>query len=214
MRGKVPAFRQSLFLCRITPAYAGKRPADQAFCQRRKDHPRLCGEKKHVCGFWRRFVGSPPPMRGKAENFPVQSGWQGITPAYAGKSAKYGIPESELQDHPRLCGEKVVAINGEKSVTGSPPPMRGKGKSRWEGTRVVGITPAYAGKSASPPQKWHGFRDHPRLCGEKSTGQNFLMRHLGSPPPMRGKAKKRKSRHDRARITPAYAGKSQPVRIF
>ena len=47
-------------------------------------------------------------MRGKAFCNRHSGNQIGITPAYAGKSAKYGIPEDALQDHPRLCGEKFV----------------------------------------------------------------------------------------------------------
>ena len=45
--------------------------------------------------------------------------------------------------------------------------MRGKA---WEqmNTFLSGrITPAYAGKRDRFPLILHGFRDHPRLCGEK-----------------------------------------------
>ena len=65
MRGKaLPAlkFRKHL---RITPAYAGKRPAGSSTASTPKDHPRLCGEKLAVHSFLRRGGGSPPPMRGK-----------------------------------------------------------------------------------------------------------------------------------------------------
>ena len=51
------------------------------------------------------------------------------------------------EDHPRLCGEKLVNVIPCRSASGSPPPMRGKGladESREYRTR---ITPAYAGKS-------------------------------------------------------------------
>ena len=51
-----------------------------------------------------------------------------------------------------------------------------------------GITPAYAGKRYQ-----RHFRHLP---------------HLGSPPPMRGKAKNTSPRFNCDRITPAYAGKS------
>ena len=50
-----------------------------------------------------------------------------ITPAYAGKSRL--LPVSSLLH------------------TGSPPPMRGKVRSRTYGVYKKGITPAYAGKS-------------------------------------------------------------------
>ena len=73
---------------------------------------------------------------------------------------------------------------------------------------VLGITPAYAGKSYHVLCNCGNSRDHPRVCGEKysvASAQNVLS---GSPPRMRGKAKKGGSPGNRARITPAYAGKS------
>ena len=30
------------------------------------------------------------------------------------------------EDHPRLCGEKIIAENFAGGTAGSPPPMRGK----------------------------------------------------------------------------------------
>ena len=46
-------------------------------------------------------------MRGKVskENVPVLI--NGITPAYAGKRDSDDNINSELEDHPRLCGEKM-----------------------------------------------------------------------------------------------------------
>ena len=53
---------------------------------------------------------SPPRMRGKGNllldgNIPL-----GITPAYAGKSGRTVLISFLLEDHPRVCGEKAVAI--------------------------------------------------------------------------------------------------------
>ena len=45
MRGKVHAFACFFPLCRITPAYAGKRHRQANPTHSGKDHPRLCGEK-------------------------------------------------------------------------------------------------------------------------------------------------------------------------
>ena len=66
--------------------------------------------------------------------------------------------------------------------------MRGKVSLIPNFRRLIGITPAYAGKSlkmdcTSPPH-----RDHPRLCGEKFVGRQRTFTKKGSPPPMRGKA--------------------------
>ena len=65
-------------------------------------------------------------MRGKAaeseENIPINR----ITPAYAGKSLPRQTPSAATQDHPRLCGEKLLLSHCHTLPEGSPPPMRGK----------------------------------------------------------------------------------------
>ena len=72
---------------------------------------------------------------------------------------------------------------------------------------AIRITPAYAGKSVSPIENWRYRRDHPRLCGEKASLPPFCPCPWGSPPPMRGKARKSAAAALSGRITPAYAGK-------
>ena len=146
MRGKVPLQNRKELAVRITPAYAGKRWN----CQRRKtnfwDHPRLCGEKPTAALIAYSVIGSPPPMRGKVCNWveiPVDFG---ITPAYAGKRLSSARYMRYRQDHPRLCGEKSGTWKCMPFVTGSPPPMRGKGRGGRLHIQGRGITPAYAGK--------------------------------------------------------------------
>ena len=107
-------------------------------------------------------------MRGKALSHICCCRVSWITPAYAGKSKP--------------------SWSGQACMAGSPPPMRGKGKSK---TCLPRFLP-----------------DHPRLCGEKFwiCWKTFVL--LGSPPPMRGKADCMTFCRFRRRITPAYAGKS------
>ena len=50
---------------RITPAYAGKSTIVQHGSIVSGDHPRLCGEKARNPDIKVRYIGSPPPMRGK-----------------------------------------------------------------------------------------------------------------------------------------------------
>ena len=45
-------------------------------------------------------------MRGKVDFEVFEYDWLGITPAYAGKSTCLYNDLDDLQDHPRLCGEK------------------------------------------------------------------------------------------------------------
>ncbi|ERJ96454.1 hypothetical protein RUMCAL_01186 [Ruminococcus callidus ATCC 27760] len=91
----------------------------------------------------------------------------GITPAYAGKRPVWIAASRHGWDHPRLCGEKSSLSFVKMILSGSPPPMRGKGV-RLTASGVYGrITPAYAGKRIVVLRVPFCFEDHPRLCGEK-----------------------------------------------
>ena len=74
------------------------------------------------------------------------------------------------------------------------------------------ITPAYAGKSFAYAEAFAVAEDHPRLCGEKAVFRFSVEICLGSPPPMRGKVDRDFHISVCFRITPAYAGKSCPIR--
>ena len=147
-------------------------------------------------------------MRGKACEMFLEKSRYGITPAYAGKRALRASWKCLLEDHPRLCGEKYVFTFIDFQFEGSPPPMRGKGRSSRKVIPNSRITPAYAGKSSGngliPVPSW----DHPRLCGEKPSQTTASRYKRGSPPPMRGKVHFPEYRKLSHGITPAYAGKS------
>ena len=147
-------------------------------------------------------------MRGKvpAWLFPVKS--KRITPAYAGKRETLSCAAGLREDHPRLCGEKWYNNRRGELYVGSPPPMRGKVTVQCHAMDHGGITPAYAGKSHQSRSFSFCWRDHPRLCGEKSTPPATGAGRRGSPPPMRGKERVRNVLKSIIRITPAYAGKS------
>ena len=90
----------------ITPAYAGKSDVD--------------------CKTIASEAGSPPPMRGKEFQTGARFTFRRITPAYAGKSPILSNVHEVSQDHPRLCGEKLLFSPQDMLHAGSPPPMRGK----------------------------------------------------------------------------------------
>ena len=169
MRGKGNSESNPAKRLRITPAYAGKRPSFVMTSSAAWDHPRLCGEKCR-CVYLVRFCrGSPPPMRGKGIVTPPHQKGTGITPAYAGKRRRTQAGSASLRDHPRLCGEKAGYWRTPCTVVGSPPPMRGKVVLDRLPKRIVGITPAYAGKRCEFHSVGQFSEDHPRLCGEKHT---------------------------------------------
>ena len=154
--------------------------------------------------------GSPPRMRGKVLAASPSSVKGRITPAYAGKSSTAGTGLVLSWDHPRACGEKLAVGAGYLTWKGSPPRMRGKVRlfhSRADNGR---ITPAHAGKSLDVGLGFVFSRDHPRACGEKGPPTSPASPRIGSPPRMRGKARRwRRISHPRG-ITPAHAGKRCP----
>ena len=74
----------------------------------------------------------------------------------------------QYQDHPRVCGEKQHAGRQAFCTTGSPPRVRGKGMIDKLVREKMRITPACAGKSSESFGIISAYRDHPRVCGEKS----------------------------------------------
>lgn len=147
----------------------------------------MCGEKSEAIALSLTVQGSPPRMRGKVLDTVIEHAFDGITPAYAGKSVRTCAVQSRDRDHLRVCGEKLLISAYFRFKRGSPP--------------------AYAGKSWRASKKPPGSSDHPRVCEEK----NFLLlmtsRRSGSPPRVRGKAPMGPNNPLDVRITPAYAGK-------
>ena len=87
--------------------------------------------------------------------------------------------------------------------------MRGKADLSQLFSGFRRITPAYAGKRFRFTPVLFGLRDHPRLCGEKGESVKLVHKHVGSPPPMRGKAAFAAEPVAPSWITPAYAGKRE-----
>ena len=88
---------------------------------------------------------------------------------------------------------------------GEKPPRMGF----W--LRLMGITPAWAGKSKYNQLTRGHFQDHPRVGGEKDVLHFLYTIGLGSPPRGRGKAPCPKCGCPLIRITPAWAGKSKLI---
>ena len=92
----------------ITPACAGKTPAETLICHLPPDHPRMRGEDgSHDPGSCC-VPGSPPHARGRhGPGVPMRRGRR-ITPACAGKTGCYLLQRSYHWDHPRMRGEDTA----------------------------------------------------------------------------------------------------------
>ena len=150
-------------------------------------------------------------MRGKGLFFISSHRFFGITPAYAGKRVTSHFSNRSATDHPRVCGEKAEWFRANRYYEGSPPRMRGKVGLPPPFLSMRRITPAYAGKSPKFRNRLDVYKDHPRVCGEKTYRDSPTYPAAGSPPRMRGKASGPGVLSSLSGITPAYAGKS-PVR--
>ena len=171
----------------ITPACAGKSIGETLLETIDRDHPRVCGEKQQMIADAGTGMGSPPRMRGKAERRSKRPQNPGITPAYAGKRDLVISESGDIEDHPRVCGEKRRVRSWRALLLGSPPRMRGKDGVSGACHSPPGITPAYAGKSVHRSGLHRTEGDHPRVCGEKIYPLLAIASPLGSPPRVRGK---------------------------
>ena len=169
MRGKVGNRPGGQLPVGITPACAGKSLPLRHSTVTGRDHPRMCGEKAIRDCVMKTVKGSPPHVRGKAEQCNRRNNQPGITPTYAGKSFWRCKARRRCRDH--------------------PPHMRGKGCGDKVKHCFHGIIPAYAGKSTRPNKTLRGSQDHPRMCGEKPACRIMSARAEGSPPHVRGKVR-------------------------
>ena len=107
----------------------------------------MCGENPKRNRVKTPRPGSPPRVRGKhSVNFEALDA-SGITPACAGKTSSAPSLSPRARDHPRVCGENVLWALPFSVVRGSPPRVRGKPGALGVYERLVGITPACAGKT-------------------------------------------------------------------
>ena len=126
VRGKVKPTSSARYVLRITPAGAGKSRREKDFTLLCRDHPRRCGEKCIRKPEQVTSLGSPPQVRGKVISDEKSDLQARITPAGAGKRQVRRFRCKRTEDHPRRCGEKLIAAGLPKEVAGSPPQVRGK----------------------------------------------------------------------------------------
>ena len=106
VRGKVFVVAWCPIAAGITPACAGKRQKGKCKHHETRDHPRVCGEKRHRLLLTRSTLGSPPRVRGK------------VFVSTLCRCVRW--------DHPRVCGEKMCIVLFSVFHLGSPPRVRGK----------------------------------------------------------------------------------------
>lgn len=90
---------------------------------------------------------SSPRVRGAAPAEPRRHPEAGIIPACAGSRKRFTSCQTHRRNHPRVCGEQVMASSCLASLLGSSPRMRGAAVEKVSCTYFGGIIPAHAGSS-------------------------------------------------------------------
>ena len=197
---------------RITPAYAGSTSVLWSTCDLDGDHPRIRGEHRFVSSSHRIRNGSPPHTRGAPGTGCSWCTRSRITPAYAGSTESAGASRTPTPDHPRIRGEHEGPAVILSLEPGSPPHTRGAPPGSDTPRRRRGITPAYAGSTASCHLPTGYAADHPRIRGEHGLLAPKGVDQTGSPPHTRGALHDCRTDGGPRRITPAYAGSTHGPR--
>ena len=150
-----------------TPACAGKRHPWRASVRPSQKYPRVRGEEVVMMPDGWPVAEIPPRARGRGD----PKGWHpllyGNTPACAGKSALILDRMPTPRKYPRVRGEEMVFSLFLQKPLEIPP--RARGRAYWTAgkRRVIGNTPACAGKRPPSRATMRAIRKYPRVRGEE-----------------------------------------------
>mgnify|MGYP006912926418 CR=1 FL=1 len=130
----------------------------------------------------------------------------GLTPAYAGTTTTYPTRGHEPWAYPRIRGDDVGYRLGPRSLSGLPPHTRGRRRTDWCHCRDRGLTPAYAGTTASRARWSTKTRAYPRIRGDDKAWAVSALFKRGLPPHTRGRPALPVEVSSRGGFTPAYVG--------
>ena len=129
-----------------------------------------------------------------------------IIPAHAGNTRRRGPCRRSARDHPRTCGEHMLAHPVPITAWGSSPHMRGTPAAGCPRRSTGGIIPTHAGNTKHQAGRKARSGDHPRTCGEHTYSVVLPVSLPGSSPHMRGTRHAQGRNHRRRGIIPAHAG--------
>ena len=207
-RGKHPILL-FLYLTRgLIPAWAGKTKYRPGAARSSWAHPRVGGENSARFSNEADRWGSSPRGRGKLDRARAVGVRLGLIPAWAGKTRLCRTLGMTARAHPRVGGENSGARGGDKVGAGSSPRGRGKLAVCRRGMAVVGLIPAWAGKTGFRRRRLRRRGAHPRVGGENTIRPVLVDVSAGSSPRGRGKPIISRVHSYADGLIPAWAGKT------
>ena len=157
--------------------------------------------------------GSSPLTRGKPHAVSRGRHARGLIPAHAGKTRPMSWKQTSSGAHPRSRGENDIRSRLHRGIPGSSPLTRGKHGAERSDSRLSGLIPAHAGKTASCTARCRTCKAHPRSRGENNLKMLETDFGAGSSPLTRGKRLCVAARRLGARLIPAHAGKTTALDV-
>jgi len=169
-------------------------------------HPRACGVRTPIKENVIYLIGSPPRVRGAYGRQTAFRYVSRFTPARAGCVIEGPKPHTTETVHPRACGVRSLFCRTQRTLSGSPPRVRGASDVADPRDEHLRFTPARAGCVYWKRKYALETAVHPRACGVRAKQGSKGGLILGSPPRVRGACLSRTCRTARVRFTPARAG--------
>ncbi len=113
-----------------------------------------------------------------------------------------------------MCGERASRRCAPRCASGSSPRVRGTRLSWFRNPLGARFIPACAGNALTQAQAPFRAPVHPRVCGERVAGSNFISSCCGSSPRVRGTQDARYLVRHKRRFIPACAGNAHPRRVL
>ena len=171
-------------------------------------HPRVGGENPKPVAPPEPGWGSSPRGRGKPLFKRIMRFYEGLIPAWAGKTVPPVTLPGYQGAHPRVGGENWFHARVSQALRGSSPRGRGKPSVRLRKCTPRGLIPAWAGKTRLGTLTTSRSRAHPRVGGENSRASVGTLLGTGSSPRGRGKRSRAWSPPPTPGLIPAWAGKT------
>ena len=145
-------------------------------------------------------------MRGSAKLAFALNAYRRFIPACAGIGVLGAERALQIAVHPRLCGDRIHIDRLMIDSYGSSPPVRGSAEGRRRFSAFYRFIPACAGIGDTTSSGLYITSVHPRLCGDRPSGIQYIQFLSGSSPPVRGSVNDNGGELAAKRFIPACAG--------